>query len=115
MKEEPLAGCVFTIKDSAGKVLASDVPSLACLAQIVTNVIGFAFMFLGAVTLLMLLWGSIRFITSAGDPKAILAARQTMMYAIIGAVVVLMAFVLVNIVTTTLGGPDILTGFTLYQ
>ncbi|MBI3559399.1 hypothetical protein HY085_03290 [Candidatus Gottesmanbacteria bacterium] len=95
--------------------ISKDVPSLGCLAQIVSNVIGIAFLFLGAVTVLFLLWGAIRFVISRGDPKGIQEAQKTMTYAIIGAVVVLGAFILINMVTTAFGLPNILTSFTFYQ
>lgn len=95
--------------------ISEDVPSLGCLAQIVTNVIGIAFLFLGAVTVLFLLWGAIRFIISRGDPKGLQEAQKTMTYAIIGAVVVLAAFILINMVTTAFGLPNILTQFTFFQ
>lgn len=106
-------GCVLSPElNPTGK---ADIPSLACLGQIVTNVIGIAFLFLGAVTVLFLLWGAIRFVISRGDPKGIQEAQKTMTYAIIGAVVVLGAFILINMVTTAFGLPNILTSFTFYQ
>lgn len=106
MKEDLATGCVLK---------NGNIPSLGCLAQIITNIIGLAFMFLGAVTVLLLMWGAVKFIISSGDPKAIQGAQKTIEFAIIGAVVVILSFVLVNIVTTALGLPNILTNFTFYQ
>lgn len=107
------AGCVLGPTGSA----VNDVPSLACLAQVVINIINFAFMFLGVVTLLMLLFGSIKYITSGGDPKALQGAQKTITYALIGAVVVMLSFVLINVVTTALGlsSSNILSNFSFYQ
>lgn len=111
----PLPGCTQIIKNSKGDIVSDNTPSLGCLAQIVTNVIGIAFLFLGAVTVLFLLWGAIRFILARGDPKGLQEAQKTMTYAVIGAVVVLGAFILINMVTTAFGLPNILTQFTFYQ
>ena len=72
-------------------------------------------MFLEAVLVIMILWGAVRFIVSSGDPKAIQEAQKTIVYAIIGAVIVALSFVLVNLVTTALGLPNILTQFSFYQ
>lgn len=108
-------GCTCTVVDATGKTVATDVPSLACFAPIVVNVISLAFAFLGAVTLLFLLYGAIRFVTSRGDPKAIESAQKTMTYAVVGAAVVLASFIIVNLVTTTLGLGNILTNFTIYR
>lgn len=105
MKENVAQGCVF---------LNGDVPSLGCLAQIVTSIINLAFTFLGAVLLLLLMWGAVKFIISRGDPKGIGEAQKTMTYAVIGAVVVLGSFILINVVTTALDLPNILTGFRIY-
>ena len=92
-----------------------DVPSLACLAQVVVNVIGLALAFLGFVTLVFLLIGAIKFITSRGDQKALQSAKNMMTYAILGAILVIFAFFAVNTVTTMLGLPPILSSFTFYQ
>lgn len=108
-------GCVLLNDSGVIDNVNGTTPSLACLAQIIVNIINLAFMFLGAVTLLMLLFGSIKFITSSGDPKALQGAQKTMTYAITGAVVVMMAFVLVNLATQTLGLGTILDKFTLFQ
>lgn len=106
-------GCVLSPAGST----ATDVPSLACLSQIVVNLVSLALMFLGTVTLLMLLFGSIKYITSGGDPKALQGAQKTTTYAIIGAIVVMMAFVLINVVTNALGlsSSNILSNFSFYQ
>lgn len=93
----------------------TDVPSLACFAPIVVNIINVAFMFLGAVAVIFLLYGSIRFILSRGDQKAVTAAKNTITYAIIGTVLIVLAFVLITIFTNLLGFPNILQQFTLYQ
>ncbi len=108
-------GCYLMDSNGAIDNVKGTVPSLACLSQIIVNLVSFALMFLGAVTLLMLLFGSIKYITSSGDPKAIQGAQKTMTYAIIGAIVVMMAFVLVNLATQTLGLGTILDKFTFFQ
>ncbi len=110
-------GCVLLNDSGVIDNVNGTTPSLACLIQIVVNIINFALMFLGVVTLLMLLFGAIKFITSSGDPKAIQGAQKTMTYAIIGAIVVMMAFVLINIVTNALGlsSSNILSNFSFYQ
>lgn len=47
--------------------------------------------------------GGIRYILASGDPKATDSARQTIQYALIGLVVVLLAVVIVNIVGNIFG------------
>jgi hypothetical protein len=115
MKPDDATGCVFLNAQGVVDPVHGDIPSLGCLAQVIVRVINFTLMFLEAVLVIMILWGAVRFITSTGDPKAIESARKTITYAIIGAVIVALSFVLVNLVTTALGLPNILTQFSFYQ
>lgn len=96
-------------------VLPGDVPSLGCLAAVVVNVMNFAFVFLGAVCLAFLFYGSLLFVLSRGDPKAVQKAKGTMTYAIIGTVFVALSFFIVNVITTALGLGNFLQNFTFYQ
>lgn len=105
-------GCICAI-DAEGKL--TDVPSLACFAPVVTNIISFLFAFLGAAAIVYLLFGAIKFVVSQGDQKALQSARGTMTYAVIGVVLILLSFTIVNIITTALGLGNILDKFTLYQ
>jgi len=79
----------------------SDAPQLACLIGVVGSFINLAFVFLGAVCLIFLLYGAIKFITSQGDPKAIKSARDTMTYAVIGTALVLSTYIIGGIVAAT--------------
>jgi hypothetical protein len=51
---------------------------------------------LGAVAVIMVIYGGFRFVTSGGDEKAVTSARNTILYAVIGIVVALLAFAVVN-------------------
>lgn len=100
---------------SEGCQIAGDVPSLGCLSQVVVNVVNVLFTFLGAAALLYLLFGAIKFVTSRGDQKALQSARGTMTYAMIGLIVILLSYTLINFVTKSLGLPSVLDNFTFYQ
>mgnify|MGYP001617520286 CR=1 FL=1 len=55
------------------------------------------------LAIIFLLLGGIRWITSAGDPKGVEAARKQITYAIIGLIVAFLGFIIVNIVGDFLG------------
>ncbi len=93
----------------------ADVQSLGCLADSITSAIKVGLMFLGALTLLYFIFGAIKFVVSRGDQKALQGAKGTMTYAAIAALLVLGAYTLISLFTNTLGLPDILNTFTLYQ
>jgi hypothetical protein len=53
---------------------------------------------LGAVAVIMIIIGGIRYATSMGDAKNIEAAKNTIMYSVIGLVVAVLAYAIVNYV-----------------
>lgn len=67
--------------------------------QVITNA---ALFIIGAVSVLMLIYGGIRYTISMGDAKNVEAAKNTIMYAVIGIVVALLAYAIVNFVLTSL-------------
>jgi hypothetical protein len=56
----------------------------------------------GAVAVIMLIFGGIRYIVSGGDQANVTAAKNTILYAIIGIIVALLAYAAVKFVTTSL-------------
>lgn len=67
--------------------------------RIITNT---ALFIIGAVSVLMLVYGGIRYTISMGDPKNVEAAKNTILYAIVGIVVALLAYAIVNFVLSQL-------------
>ncbi len=66
--------------------------------QTVTNVLLFI---IGAVSVIMLIIGGIRYTVSQGDQGAVTSAKNTILYAIIGLVVAILAYAAVNFVITS--------------
>lgn len=67
--------------------------------QTVTNILLFI---IGAIAVIMLIIGGIRYVVSGGDQSAVTAAKNTILYAIVGIVVAILAYAAVNFVTTEL-------------
>jgi cytochrome bd-type quinol oxidase subunit 2 len=65
----------------------------------ITNILLFL---IGAVSVIMLILGGIRYVVSNGDQAAVTGAKNTIMYAIIGIVVAFLAFAAVKFVTDQL-------------
>ena len=63
--------------------------------QTVTNVLLFI---IGAVSVIMLIIGGVRYTISQGDSSAVTSAKNTILYAIIGLVVAILAYAVVNFV-----------------
>lgn len=65
----------------------------------VTNVLLFI---IGAIAVIMLIIGGIRYVVSGGDQNQVTAAKNTILYAIIGIIVAVLAYAAVRFVLTTL-------------
>lgn len=64
----------------------------------ITNVLLFI---IGAISVIMLIIGGIRYVVSGGDSGAVTSAKNTILYAVIGIIVALLAYALVNFVITS--------------
>lgn len=67
--------------------------------QTVVNILLFI---VGAIAVIMLIVGGIRYVVSGGDQSAVTGAKNTILYAIVGIVVAFLAYAAVNFVITQL-------------
>lgn len=65
-------------------------------AQIVSALLTFIFPIAGFITAIMIVISGIQFVTSKGDPKAAEAAKGRLTYAIIGFIVILLSFAILQ-------------------
>lgn len=72
------------------------------LTVVFKTVVNILLFIVGAVAVIMLVIGGLRYVTSNGDQNAVTGAKNTILYAIIGIVVAFLAFAAVNFVTTQL-------------
>ncbi len=86
-----------------GSCVQNNVPSLRCIPVVFENVISAALMFVGAVTVILIVYAGILFVTSGGDQKKVQSARQVMTYALIGLVIVLSSFAIIYFIGYTTG------------
>lgn len=67
------------------------------LIEIATNVLLFV---IGAVAVIMIIIGGIRYTTSNGDSSQVTAAKNTILYGVVGVIVALLAYAIVNFVVS---------------
>lgn len=79
------------------------VATLQCIPIVFKNLISIALIFAGIVAVFFIIYSGIRFISSGGDPKQVDAARQTLTWAIVGLVLILLSFLIVNVIATITG------------
>lgn len=72
------------------------------IAVLIGNVISLLLFIAGAIAALVIVIGGIRYITSDGDPGATNKAKNTIIYALVGLVVAIMSYAIVNFVIGSL-------------
>lgn len=72
------------------------------MGAVVTTIVNTALYVIGILSVLMLIFGGIKYTMSGGNEKEVTAAKNTILYAIIGIVIALLAYAIVNFVITTL-------------
>ena len=71
---------------------------------IFTTIVNVLLFIIGAISVIMLIYGGIRYTLSGGDSGSVTSAKNTIMYAIIGLVIAFLAFAIVNWVLGALAG-----------
>jgi hypothetical protein len=92
-----------------GDCAPGGVASFSCIPIVFHNVVNFALSFAGALAVFMIVLSGIKYITSRGDPKAVEGARNTLTWAIIGLVVIVASFIIINIIANLTGATCITT------
>jgi hypothetical protein len=88
-------GCGNGGNGGAAVCKAAGTDSATSMATIIINTMLFI---LGIIAVIMIILGGIRYTTSDGDASRVKAAKDTIMYSIVGLVVAMLAFAIVNFV-----------------
>ena len=89
----------LTLKTGVGAAKGADVPeSISGDDGLVTKIINILLWAIGVVSVIMLIIGGFRYATSNGDSNQVTAAKNTIMYAVIGLVIAMFAYAIVNFV-----------------
>ena len=86
-------------KSAKGDGVSPDLFGSEGIFKTIVNVLLFI---IGAISVIMLIIGGIRYTVSGGDSSAVTAAKNTILYAIVGIVVAILAYAIVNFVITSL-------------
>ncbi len=70
--------------------------------QSIKNTTDWILGFVGMIAVLMLIWGGVNYLTSAGDEDKARIGKKTISYAIIGLVVAGIAYAIVNVIITVI-------------
>ena len=71
--------------------------------SLVKNVVNIILWVVGILSVIMMVWGGIKYTTSAGDSNKVTSAKNTIIYAVIGLIIAIMAYAIVNFVIGQIG------------
>jgi hypothetical protein len=75
--------------------------------RIFTTVTNTLLFLIGAISVIMIIVGGLRYTTSGGNSTSVTGAKNTILYAIVGLIIAMLAFAIVNYVLTTLSGAGV--------
>ena len=87
------------INKSGGTGADNDAGALTGFIKTIVDILLFL---IGAIAVIMIIIGGIRYVTSNGDQGQVTGAKNTILYAIVGLVVAIMAYAIVNFVVSKL-------------
>lgn len=74
------------------------------LRDLVLKIVNFFLGFLGLLAVIMVIYGGFLYISSAGNDEKVGQAKKILLYAVLGIVVIVVSFALVNTLLKGLGG-----------
>ncbi len=78
--------------------------TLGDILVVIGNVIEIALLLAGTVALIYIIIGGYKYIVSAGNPEAVQQAKQTILWAVVGLIIALSAFAIINFLWENLAG-----------
>lgn len=93
-----LADAAGDITDGISDVGGDEGGNAISLGERIRTVVNILLYILGAIAVVMIVIGGVRYTTSNGDSSAIKGAKDTILYAIIGLIVAILAYAIVNFV-----------------
>ncbi len=101
LSKEPItASARSTAKDaiSSGVQNAGGDSDGADISGAVGRIVNVMFFILGAVSVVMIIIGGIRYTTSNGDSNAVTSAKNTVLYAVVGLVIAILSYAIVRFI-----------------
>lgn len=88
------------LQNFAQKINAADINiPTATSNDIFVNVLNVAYLVAGIVAVIVVIIAGFTFVTTGNDPAAVAKSRNTILYAVIGLVVIISAFVITQFIT----------------
>lgn len=94
----------FSVQEGAEAARADGMPTnLIGPTGIFTQISNTILYIVGIISVIMLVWGGLRYIISGGDSKKVNDAKNTVLYAIIGLIIAILSYAIINFVLNAVG------------
>lgn len=94
----------LTIQEGAEAARADGMPKeLIGPDGVFTRISNIALYVIGAIAVIMLVYGGLRFITSGGDSKKVTDAKNTVLYSLLGLAIAFLSYAIINFVLNAIG------------
>ncbi len=90
-------GCIEKVTNPDGTV--SEIARITCIPAVLKLLIQSLLLFAGIVAIFLIIQSGAKFVLSSGDPKKVEEARNGLIYALLGLLLIAAAYLLVNLVS----------------
>ena len=93
-----------TIQDGVTAATGGGMRGAMTLNQVLTLITNTLMVVIGALAVFFIIFGGVKYLTSGGDKDKVTSAKNTILYAVIGLVIALLARVIVQLVLNAMAG-----------
>ena len=90
----------YGLKTTAEKAFGSNITSSPSAQEAIGQIIGIILSFLGIIFFVLVIYGGFLWMTAAGSEEQVGKAKKIIVYAAIGIIIILSAYVITNFITT---------------
>lgn len=77
--------------------------NIGCLPYFLKNIVNAGFVLAAIIAVVLIILSGIKLLMSGGDPEKVASARRSLTFTIIGLVIVLLSFVIINLIARITG------------
>lgn len=78
--------------------------SIGCIPYFLRNIVNAGFILAAVIAVVLIILSGIRLMLSGGDPEKVAHAKKSLTFTVIGLVIILLSFVIINLIGRITGG-----------
>ena len=102
IREGLCAGANLEITENTSGACENESNALDAISDVIRRIVNLLSIIVGVVAVIMIIVGGFRYVTSGGSDASVTGAKNTILYAVIGLIIVALAQLIVNFVLSNL-------------